>query len=285
VDSLPLSVLTWNVSRRGESVLDPLAALPDLPDIVTLQEVTPAQSDVIRKRLLRLRYSSVYSGIKAASEKRYGNVIAARIPMASFDAPASGFPWPQLVARAVLETDAGPVNVINVHVPNGSSNGWKKIETLEALRKLVLSLKGEPLILTGDFNEPRWTPLQDGRIVTWGQDEHKGRWLPWGAWTFDGITGTGKRWDSAVRWFFEHSHDSGIRNAFWDIAGHGAMEASHFSRGAERWFDHIFVSSCFRVAGCGYLHSFRERGFSDHSPLTATLLANKARRPTGCSRG
>jgi len=136
---------------------------------------------------------------------------------------------------------------------------------------MVLGLKGEPLVLTGDFNEPRWVPLQDGRIVTWGQDEHDGRWLPWSTWTFDGISGSGERWDAAVRWFFENSNESGIRNAFWDFAGHGAMEASHFSHGAERWFDHVFVSDCFRVGPCDYLRSFREDGFSDHSALIAAL--------------
>lgn len=43
------------------------------------------------------------------------------------------------------------------------------------------------------------------------------------------------------------------------------------SRGAERWFEHVFVSDCFRVTACGYLHLFRENGFSDHSAVIAAL--------------
>ena len=269
--SIPLSVLTWNVNFRAVSALDSLAALPDLPDIVTLQEVTLKQAGAICERLQSLGFNSVYSGDAEAPEKRYGNVIAARMPLASSRSCAAEFPWPQLVGKAVLDTEAGPINVITVHVPNGSGNGWKKIITLEALKQMILGLKGEPLILTGDFNEPMWAPLQVGRIVTWGQEEQDGLWRPWSTWTFDGITDSGERWDTAVRWFFEHSNESGIRNAFWDVNGHGAMEASHLSRGAERWFDHVFVSRCFRTAACGYLHLFRESGFSDHSPLIATL--------------
>ncbi len=48
--SIPLSVLTWNINFRAASVLDPLAALPKVPDIVTLQEVTLDQASVTRER-------------------------------------------------------------------------------------------------------------------------------------------------------------------------------------------------------------------------------------------
>jgi endonuclease/exonuclease/phosphatase family metal-dependent hydrolase len=258
------------------SVLDPVVALPSLPDIVTLQEVTLEHACSVRERLQGLGYSNTYSGDARAAEKRYGNIIAARMPLSLSDFSATDLPWPQLVAHAVVSTEAGPVNVITVHVPNGSGNGWRKIMTLEALKQMILGLEGQPVILTGDFNEPRWVPLQNGRIVTWGQDEHNGRWLPWSTWTCDGITGTGERWDRAVRWFFEYSNESGVRNAFWESAGRGAMEATHLSRGAERWFDHVFVSDCFQVCSCRYLHSFREDGYSDHSGEVAALLYGKA---------
>ena len=49
------------------------------------------------------------------------------------------------------------------------------------------------------------------------------------------------------------------------------MEATHFSRGNPRWFDHVFVSEHFRVDDCTYLHAFCDDGFSDHSALLAAL--------------
>ncbi len=264
------SVLTWNFNRRKAAMLEPLAALPHPPDIVTLQEVTSAQADSICKRLHDLGYSSVYSGNAEAKEKRYGNVIAARTPIGNLETTAV-YPWPQLVAHVVLDTQSGPINVITVHVPNGSGNGWKKIDTLEALKQVVVGVKGEPLILTGDFNEPRWVAPQNGRIVTWGQEERDGHWVPWSTWTFEGISGSGERWDAAVRWFFEGWDESGNRNAYWDAAGNGSMQASHLSHGAQRWFDHIFVSDSFGVITCDYMHLFREKRFSDHSAVLATL--------------
>jgi endonuclease/exonuclease/phosphatase family metal-dependent hydrolase len=191
--------------------------------------------------------------------------------LARSDPASFGFPWRQLVCHATLDRPGTVVNVVTVHVPNGSGNGWKKIEALDSLRRMVLSLKGAPLVLTGDFNEPRFEKVQDGRIVTWGQKQCDGRWLPWNIWTFNGVTDTGDRWDTAVRWFFEATDESGIRNAFWDAAGHGEMAASHYCRKKPRWFDHVFVSGEFQVNSCEYLHSFREHGFSDHSALLASL--------------
>jgi endonuclease/exonuclease/phosphatase family metal-dependent hydrolase len=169
--------------------------------------------------------------------------------------------------------------VVTVHVPNGTKYGWKKIDTFEALKRLVLGLKTQPLVVSGDFNEPYWCTLQDGHIVTWGQDYWDGdRWLAVGTYTDkSGVTDSCERWDAAVRWFFENPDESGLRIAFWEDTGHGAMEISHLSRGAEpeRWFDHVFVSGHFRVETCKYLHSLREDGFSDHSALVAELTYSR----------
>ena len=268
--SIPLSVLTWNINFRSAATLDPIAALPSLPDLVALQEVKLDHAKAVHDRLKGMGYTSVYSQGPDAARLSYGNMIAARTKLTSFEPIAVDFPYPQLVAHVSVETSGGPVNVITVHVPNGSGYGWEKIDTLEALKRMVLGLRGEPLVLTGDFNEPQYA-MQDGQVVTWGQDPDGERWAVSDEWTFDGATGTGERWDAAVRWFFESPGESGIRSAFWDAAGHGEMEASHFSRGGKRWFDHVFVSGDFQVNDCRYLHDFREDEYSDHSALIAEL--------------
>ena len=126
------------------------------------------------------------------------------------------------------------------------------------------------MVLTGNFNEPRCA-MQGGQVVTWGQDPNGERWALRDEWTCDGVTGSGERWDATVRWFFQSPEENGMRNAFWDVAGHGAVKASHLARGAKRWFDHEFVSDDFRVDDCRYLHAFREEGFSDLSALMAML--------------
>lgn len=278
MSSVPLSVLTWNINliTGTAATLEPLAALSPRPDVVTLQEVNCDRASEICERLLNLGYQDVvYSGRPAAEEKSYGNVIAARTQLARCGAQAFGFPWPQLVAHAKVAVQGEPVNVITVHVPNGEGNGWKKIYTLDALRHMVLALEGAPLILTGDFNEPRWEPLQNGEVVTWGQEWDGERWeVESGEWRDKhGVKDKWSKWDAAVRWFFD-ADSSGLSNAFWESRGEGSMEQTHISGGSPRWFDHIFVSDCFAVDDCAYLHEVRQQEISDHSALLATLSAS-----------
>jgi len=270
MSSASQSVLTWNVNLRAASTLEALTKLPSLPDVVTLQEVKREHAAAIRERLQGMGYESAYSLQADAGEPAYGNVIAARAKLTPLDSTTFGFPYPQLVSHVSVETPAGAVNVITIHVPNGSGYGWQKIDTLDALRSMVVALQGAPLILSGDFNEPRWAPLQDGHVVTWGRDWDDERWTLWEKWTFDGVQGSGRRWDVAVRWFFDQE-GSGLRNAFWERAGHGSMEQTHVQGGQPRWFDHIFASPHFAVESCAYLRSFRTEGYSDHSALIAAL--------------
>lgn len=269
---IPLSILTWNINFRSAASLDALANLAELPDIVTLQEVVLKRAAEVQSRLRDLGYAGViYSGDESASNKRYGNVIATRMPIKSLSLLDAGFPWPQLIAHGLLDTPAGQIHVVNAHVPNGSGNGWKKIHTLRSLSRLIEGLRSQPLILAGDFNEPRYA-LQDDHVVTWGQILGRdAKWRLRSKRTLEGESGTGEEWDAVVRWFFEKSDESGIRNAYWEVAGHGKMEPSHLSRGCHRWFDHVFVSNNFKVKSCKFLHAFREDGFSDHSALHAEL--------------
>jgi len=266
-----LRVLTWNIRFGSATTLDSLFARRPLPDVVTLQEVKLEKESAIASRLTREGFDVLYSARPRAGKPRYGNIVAARSPLSTFDVRDFKFPYPQLVAHARMETREGPVNLVTVHVPNGEGYGWKKVETLEALRRLLLAVKDEPLILAGDFNEPRWEPLQDGQLVTWGQEWNGERWsVEEGEWTDkQGVSREWGRWDAAVRWFFDGS--SGLRNAYWERAGHGSMEQTHVSRGRPRWFDHIFVSRHFDVAECAYVHSLRTDGYSDHSALEVTL--------------
>jgi endonuclease/exonuclease/phosphatase family metal-dependent hydrolase len=259
-----MSVLTWNIQCiHGASVLDPLEAVSPLPDIVTLQEVAIQQKKAIRCRLQQMGYQTVYSGRNGA-ETTYGNVIAARTRVSRCGLTSFHFPIPQLAAHAIVDTLDGPMNVVTVHIPNGSKYLWRKIDAFDALKRLVLRLKGQPLIITGDFNEPYWG-LQDDHIVTWGQDTQDGdRWI---------AVGPSERWDAAVRWFFEAQEESGLRVAFWEAHGHGAMEPSYLTRGRQPkcWYDHIFVSDDFVVQKCDYRHEFRGKGLSDHSALVTVL--------------
>ncbi len=272
--SKSIGILTWNINRHSAMALDALGTLEEPLDVVALQEVTLAHSEAIQRRLSCLGFGrSIYTGDPDAPKKRYGNIIASRWPVRrrNMEPAAPALPWPQLVGHAVVATPAGPIHIITAHIPNGADNGWAKFDTLRALRGAVIRLRGQPLILAGDFNEPQFA-MQDGRVVTWGQEKQPDkRYGCWTTWTYHGRTGTGEEWDAAVRWFFEHPEASGLRNAYWEVVGHGAMEPTHVSRELRRWFDHVFISDTFRVETCAYLHAVRKRGLSDHSALVARL--------------
>jgi hypothetical protein len=155
----------------------------------------------------------------------------------------------------------------------------------DSLKRAVQKARGGPLIVAGDLNEPRYTPLQNGRIVTWGEwwDSHQGRFITSSEIWRDrrGRRGTYKKWDTAVRWLFEPRNKHGLTHAYWERPHEpGAMAVSHLTHGGKRaeqarWFDHMFVSSDFRVAQCEYIHKLRGPGrsdHSDHSALSATLI-------------
>jgi endonuclease/exonuclease/phosphatase family metal-dependent hydrolase len=182
-------------------------------------------------------------------------------------------PWPQALTEVSLSVDGRSVVVITAHIPNGARNGWDKIDTFKVLNELARQAKGTPCIVTGDFNEPQYTPLRDGHILTWGQEKNCPDY--WEKWTFRGRTGTGKEWDKAVRWLFEGETEHGLRHAYWEAHGRGKMDVSHVTHGQPQWFDHIFVSADFGVGQCEYVHEVRGPDLSDHSALPASLIFNR----------
>ena len=266
-----MQVATWNVHFRDAAVLDYLAQVA-VPDVVTLQEVTFKQEDAFRERLARMGLKEVYySGRLDAERIRYGNIIASRWPLDAVELryPPKQLPWPQALAQVSVTVDGRSIVVITAHMPNGATYGWQKIDTFLVLKDLVRRAKGRPCIVTGDFNEPQ-LEMQDGHVVTWGQEpDGRGGFAVEAGWTDpSGRTGTGREWDAAVRWIFEKS---GLRHAYWEAHGHGTMDVSHVCRGQKRWFDHMFVSDEFHVEKCDYLHQLRGEGCSDHSALCASL--------------
>jgi endonuclease/exonuclease/phosphatase family metal-dependent hydrolase len=290
--STPIQVVNWNVNRRGASALDALKGLVE-PDVLTLQEVTFNQRKrrEFEERLAKMGLKCCPDSQRHTRGKDYGNLIASRWswriepiePRYSRDEP----PWRELLVQASVSVDGRSFLVINVHIPNGSNYGWKKIDTFNALKDVVRKAKGRPCIVSGDFNEPDLIPLQDGaqfippqdglRIVTWGQwwDAQQRRYVCTGtSKDRNGRSRANEEWDAAVRWLFEKEDEHGMRHAYWEAHVRGAMPVSFVTNpnGQPRWFDHMFVSRHFHVEQCKYLHELRYGRHSDHSALEAKLL-------------
>lgn len=277
-----MKVVSWNVcgvrgiqNRRHANVIAALSAAA--PDILLLQEIA-CQWDDVQAMADGLKGIGLghthYSGGASLPGKKYGNVIASRWPITTGDLRhAKRAPWIQLLARASVAAPEGRVDVLNAHIPNGSGNGWKKIETFEALAEVLVRSNDAPRILAGDFNEPRqWLP--DGRMVTFGLDPLKdGTFSYWGPWRHPKgrETGDGYRWDSGVRAILAGESIHGLRNVYRSVHGYREHPVTHRTRKSDRCFDHMFVSGHFKIEDSGYFHEWREERWSDHSAIWATL--------------
>lgn len=177
---MKIRVVSWNIrgnngigAARRRRVVEALSGLR--ADVVLLQEVA-WKSDL--DRLLRDDLADLglpgfaYSGIRGSEDKRYGNVIASRWPVDEQELSTAP-PWRQSLLAATVDTPAGRIEAVSVHIPNGSGNGWAKVDTLEALADHLESPSKLPRVVGGDFNEPRSVEV-DGRLVPFGLRRLKG---------------------------------------------------------------------------------------------------------------
>lgn len=171
-----MNILSWNIcALRGlsEQRINDISTriVSRKPDIVLLQEVSskPGFISRIRDRFKASNYDDFFfSGKDCINEKSYGNVIAVKRPHRILDSGClKGAPWPQLLARACVEIYGMRTEIISVHMPNGSQNGWKKIQTFKALSAFLQKHGDRPCIFGGDFNEPRKF-LPGGDIISFG---------------------------------------------------------------------------------------------------------------------
>jgi exonuclease III len=175
--------------------------------------------------------------------------------------------WPERLLSAHIWVPGHAVTVHTTHIPPGSSNGWTKIEMVEAILAVACESSIEPRILCGDFNLPQ-AETPKGRIVTWGEqvtagEEPRVRARRYGQ--------DRHRWDRAERTLMEGGAPRVLIDAYRHLHGYGQEDFSwYLKRGAVRVgrrFHHIFCSRAVRIVTCEYRHDVREQGLSDHSAL------------------
>lgn len=171
-----------------------------------------------------------------------------------------------------IDTPGGELDVIGVHIPNGSGNGWKKIDSFHVLARALRRMRPRPLILAGDFNEPR-AVRPNGQIITFGQLDRKN----------GGVHSDGNKkdchgevrprveWDVGVRSVLAGETSHGLRHAYLTKHGSAEVPVTHRTRANPRFFDHVFVSEHIVVRDAGYHHPWRENGWSDHSAAWVEL--------------
>lgn len=276
-----LRLISWNLAGRVEKAADQLAAIrAPAPDVVALQEVTKSSWQRLEPILTADGWSVVETvrtiPPSAAAGKRgprrYGLVIAVASPSQVKQVKSDGdAAWPERILTADACVRDTRLRVVTAHIPPGSSNGWTKVEMLEALARKLEHHRGRATVFVGDLNAPQLELLGDpARIITWAQRITTG-----------GETmmrpSRGNRWDDAERRLTERLGELGYRDVYREL--HPALPdldgyswcARSKNGPVKRRFDHVFATTSIRALECGYVSSVRDRNLSDHCALEAVF--------------
>ncbi len=243
------------------------------PDLILLQEVLVSSSAELFEGLERIGLSESQAGWLPTHEAYYGSAIASRWSVRGVDDRwKRGAPWPELYARCVVDVDGLLLDVVSVHMPNGSNNGWKKIDAYEAIARSIAEPNEHPLIVGGDFNEPMsYGP--DGSMSTFAEQDCDRDDLANTYW--NGDPRPLSVWDESVRKLLDGG--LGIHDAHSLANGLGEMPSSHRSGIVSRCLDHLLISSELTALHCDYLVPVMYDGVSDHAPLTCDLKPRRTR--------
>lgn len=285
-------LLSWNVRfqslpGRLQNVIEAIRSAS--PDVVTLQEVKTSLADDVAGRLADIGLVHAYCSGKDApptamrerppirnlKRKTYQCLIASRWPVtAAGNRWRRRAPYPEMLARAKVSVpDEQDIDLFTAHIPNGSGNGWRKIDTFNVLSATLRRQKDAPRILTGDFNEPKRF-RQSGQIVPFGEKIYGDGGTSIRGWqTKFGVRRPNKERVNGVRSVLAGASQHGLRDAYRDLHGfETATPVTHrTTRNNPRCFDHTFVSRHFAVVDCGYYHEWRKKGWSDHSAMWTRL--------------
>jgi len=271
-----VKLISWNTNHRTRQAVDQAQAiLRRAPDVVALQEIVSSSVKVMTAALSAGGLSHIVTTVHEPSFDRrgpraYGVLIASRYPLLD-DATVSKppVPWEEKAVSAVIMAPHAELELHTVHVPPGSSNGWVKIEVLEAVFAGLSRRTLRPRLLCGDFNTPQ-QERPSGEIVTWAQQIGASGQLSLRA-RFRG--GPGLRWDTAERNILSGLQQFGMRDVYRDLHGYEVDASSWVLRrkgnSIGRRFDHLFASEQLHVVRCAYLNEWREADLSDHAGLEA----------------
>lgn len=257
-----MKIATWNVnslSVRLPQVLDWLAASP--VDALCLQELKLSDDKYPAGALLEAGYHSCFLG-----QKTYNGVaILSRSPALQVQRNLPGFDDEQArLITATLETDSGPLRLVNGYFVNGQEPGSEKfaykMRWLAALKQHVAAQLAEHprLVLVGDFNitaddRDSWDPEGLRETIHHTTDERN---------EFKALLALGLH--DAFRLFDQPEKSF----SWWDYRDFG------FRRNRGLRIDHILVSDALRpqVSACVIDKAPRKNERpSDHTPVVVTL--------------
>ena len=270
-----MKCITWNLKGivgKASKQMDAIIQLQ--PDILAFQEVTLNSIDIIRKKLSP-SYVNIVDSLELVQDKsvlvgprRFGVLIATNYKIQTLDPKLFDIPWQERILSANILHPKDTIEFHTTYIPPGSTNRWKKIETLEGIYKQLAIQTDTKRILCGDFNTPQDELLKYG-AVTFAQKINK-IGVPKLKESFRG--GSGKRWDEGERKILEGLRKYNLIDAYRHIHSipKKAYSFEFVRKGkvvSQRRFDHFFCSKdCYPIFA-EYLDKLRKNKLSDHSPL------------------
>ncbi len=271
----------WNVNAlpnighaRLDRVVKCIAGEP--ADVRVLAEVPVKRADAFQDALRGALSKGIhlhYSVQKPVTRKHYGLLFVSRWPMTTL--PDLAAPFPHLCPHVRVDAP-GAFEVVGVHAPNGSANGWRKIDTIEPVLELAQAGTARPLLVCGDLNEPECWPVGEapdsfafrrsrtGTRKTEGSMRRPDKNARTKAHR-ENDTFPRSRWQDAVAGLL---HRGPLRHAWRALHPDRPLPATLIKRnGEERSFDHVLADPRVRMERIGFHHAWREDGTSDHSAV------------------
>ncbi len=260
-----MRLVSWNLAGWVTKTEEQVEALLNRkPSIICLQEVRKKSLETLTRNFRKAGYLYIHDSVLLAekNKRKKGNMVVSKFPFEHLPEYIH-VPRSESVISVVIKTPYGNITIHNAHIPNGSSYGWKKIETFEAIFKKLSSEEDHLRILCGDFNSPQ-DELPNGETITWGQRLSTDNEVI--------LRKKDSRWHQGELSVIRGLAESNLPDVFRQLHGYNTEEYSFIVRRkgeivSRRRFDHVFASQELRPQQCIYLHKFREMKLSDHSPI------------------
>lgn len=259
----PIKLISWNTAGRLRKLNDQLNFLLNKDyDIICLQEVIYSTNSIFKEELTKNGFNVISNLPKECvktGKRKYNLIIASKCPVNQCSATFK-VDWKEKYLESELMINGRSIKLLNIHIPPGSGNKWKKIQTIQEAFENIKNFSSDYKIICGDWNTPQ-SEDKNGEITTWGEKPGRG--------------GKGSNWDIGERLLLQEVNKYGLIDCFRSLNGYHQEEFSWVAKSGKkpvgRRYDHIYLTSNLNPKKCYYEHSLRMNNLSDHSGIVCEL--------------
>jgi exonuclease III len=251
-----LRLLTWNIGNGGSQRADAIIATicqiePEPPDVVVLIEYGPKASARIISQLAQRHWP--YRLDSQPPIRNDGVSVQSRLPIRRVDDLPS---VPEELRHRFLAVhiEGSEIAICGAYVAYEGDPRTSHRKCWECVALFAQQLAGRPSLIVGDLNSgvhgEDWRPIRGRRQSSFGSKYFSGLCAEGWADVWRTLNGTAEEYSYYLR--KGEALDDGMR------------------------LDHVLASPALgqRLMSARYLHSARQAGYSDHSPLLVEVADN-----------